>query len=429
MVPVIVAVLAGAGGALAGYIARKAKENEAASAARRRSPRPAPTGRPEGPEAPAPSQAPTGRDFLFRWLADFLRHLGGAAQSPSDPPAHEPYPAQPGKSLSLRLAGVFNLLDRPLFLAGFALMGWLLADLVLALALPADRYAAIARVAGPILVILGPATVGYWTNWLAIKMLFRPRRANAVWHGLIPARRQELTERIADTILHELISPQIVRDYLHRSGMVRELTERIVAASRAVVDNPDFRRDLQQIIYQRIEEEVNSPQVRQWVHDYVQREFDAWRERNPLFRPLAGKLEPFFLPRLQKLASDLLPRQALKSADLVFERLDEQLDRTVDWIAQQGERIELAVQSAIEAAVARVDIKSILLQQLSGKDEASLEEMLTSNVAREIVFIQTSGGLLGLLVGLAILWPPLRGGIVVFALALWLVYRRTVTRE
>ncbi len=415
MVPVIVAVLAGAGGALAGYIARKAKESKTAQAAHQ--------------QTAGPGQPHAGRTFLYRWLAVFVRHLGGAPQAPTASAAPGPLPAQPDKTLSLRLAGVFNLLDRPLFLAGFALMGWLLTDLVLALVLPADEYAAVARVAGPVLVILGPATVGYWTNWLAIKMLFRPRRPNAVWHGLIPARRQELTERIADTILHELISPRIVRDYLHHSGMVRELAERIVAASHAVVDNPDFRSDLKQIVYQRIEEEVNSPQVRQWVHDYVQREFDAWRERNPLFRSLAGRLEPFFLPRLQKMASDLLPRQALKSADLLFERLDDQLDRTVDWIARQGERIELAVQSAIETALARVDIKSILLQQLSGKDEASLEEMLTGNVAREIVFIQTSGGLLGLLVGLAILWPPLRGGIVVFALALWLVYRRTVTRE
>lgn len=433
MVPVIVAVLAGAGGALAGYLTRKAKESEAGAApgaASRARPAPGRAGHARATGGSPAGQAPPGRTFLFRWLADFLGHLAGPPQpGPETPPPDVPPPAQPPQTMSLRLAGVFNLLDRPLFFAGFALLAWLIVDLVLAYTLPAGHYAAIARVAGPILVILGPAAVGYWTNWLAIKMLFRPRRPNAVWRGLIPARRQELTERIADTILHELISPQIVRDYLHRSGVVRELTERIVAASRGVVDNSDFRHELKLIVYERIREEVTSPQVRQWVHEYVQREFDAWVERNPLFRPLAGKIQPFFLPRLQKLAADLLPRQALKSTDLVFERLDEQLDRLPGWIGQQSERIEEAVQSGIEAALARVDIRSILLQQLARKDEASLEEMLTSNVAREIVFIQTSGGLLGMLVGLAILWPPLRGAIVVFGLALWWAYSRTVKRE
>ena len=54
------------------------------------------------------------------------------------------------------------------------------------------------------------ALIGWLTNWVAIKMLFRPRNAVKVaglsLQGLIPKRRHELAQKIGEVVERELIS-------------------------------------------------------------------------------------------------------------------------------------------------------------------------------------------------------------------------------
>ncbi len=61
-----------------------------------------------------------------------------------------------------------------------------------------------------ILIILIGSLIGWITNFFAIKMLFRPHREISILgfkiQGLIPKRRNEMAESIAETIDSELIS-------------------------------------------------------------------------------------------------------------------------------------------------------------------------------------------------------------------------------
>lgn len=63
--------------------------------------------------------------------------------------------------------------------------------------------------------IVGGA-IGWLTNWLAIRMLFRPRRPwrgpGLVVQGVIPRRREELAERVADAIERDLFSHDDIRE-------------------------------------------------------------------------------------------------------------------------------------------------------------------------------------------------------------------------
>jgi len=62
-------------------------------------------------------------------------------------------------------------------------------------------------------------------------------------------------------------------------------------------------------------------------------------------------------------------------------------------------------------------------------DPSALEHLLTANISAELVFIQTSGGIFGFLVGLAILYPFLRPVFLLAGLVLWVVYLRTVEKK
>jgi uncharacterized membrane protein YheB (UPF0754 family) len=54
------------------------------------------------------------------------------------------------------------------------------------------------------------ALVGWFTNWLAILMLFRPRQPVRIFwwslQGVIPSRHAQLAERIADTVGNNLLT-------------------------------------------------------------------------------------------------------------------------------------------------------------------------------------------------------------------------------
>ena len=75
------------------------------------------------------------------------------------------------------------------------------------------------------------ALIGYGTNYLAVRMLFRPRRPRNVlgWRvqGLIPKRRGEIAERIGEIVSQDLVSPESLRQTLLRPEMVKPLRRQI----------------------------------------------------------------------------------------------------------------------------------------------------------------------------------------------------------
>ena len=70
---------------------------------------------------------------------------------------------------------------------------------------------------GPTIIILTPfitAAIGWFTNWVAIKMLFHPREPMRVffwkWQGLIPRRQEQLATEAAEIIEREIMQQHII---------------------------------------------------------------------------------------------------------------------------------------------------------------------------------------------------------------------------
>jgi uncharacterized membrane protein YheB (UPF0754 family) len=65
--------------------------------------------------------------------------------------------------------------------------------------------------------------IGYATNWLAVRMLFRPRRPVRVFGitflGLLPRRRAELARSVAETVERELVRPEDIQRFLADPGL------------------------------------------------------------------------------------------------------------------------------------------------------------------------------------------------------------------
>ncbi|MEL6130362.1 MAG: DUF445 family protein [Cyanobacteria bacterium J06628_4] len=94
----------------------------------------------------------------------------------------------------------------------------------------------------PLLLVVPPVAggiIGYFTNDLAIKMLFRPYRPLHLFGrqlpftpGLIPSNQSRLAKRIADTIMGSLLTPE----ELQRLAKRLLKTERMQAAIRWLLD-------------------------------------------------------------------------------------------------------------------------------------------------------------------------------------------------
>ncbi|MDH7484538.1 MAG: DUF445 family protein, partial [Spirochaetales bacterium] len=70
--------------------------------------------------------------------------------------------------------------------------------------------------------------IGYFTNWLAIKMLFRPYREIRIADvrlpftpGILPRERDRLAESLGDTVAGELLTPEVIKARL-TSPAIRE---------------------------------------------------------------------------------------------------------------------------------------------------------------------------------------------------------------
>ena len=80
------------------------------------------------------------------------------------------------------------------------------------------------------------AIIGYATNTIAIKMLFRPHQPKHLWlvgwqlpltPGVIPRHREALAANIGDVVERELLSEDAIRDYTDYSE-VRSTLEHLL---------------------------------------------------------------------------------------------------------------------------------------------------------------------------------------------------------
>lgn len=83
------------------------------------------------------------------------------------------------------------------------------------------------------------AVIGYFTNWLAIKMLFRPLKPVYLGKlrlpftpGILPREREKLTVSVGDTVSRELLTPEVFRSRLADETLRSKLEQSV----RGVLD-------------------------------------------------------------------------------------------------------------------------------------------------------------------------------------------------
>lgn len=375
---------------------------------------------------PEPLEGSGFKLFFHKWLNHFAQTFEktgtetAAAKMPEDAPA-------PKKAFSLAITKILNLLYWPFFVCGIAFILWILCDFALPYVLDPSKYAAFKQSVAPWESIMGSAAIGFWTNWLAIKMIFHPRKRNLVWQGLIPARRDELVKELAGGISKKLFSGAIAREALQQSGLLRDVIDRFILSTGYITADAEFREDLKQLIKREVAKVLEHPDAKCTIRDIVGNIIDNWGD--------AG-LEGWIIKRIRPLIRSWIQDQVIStlpsipdSMDVAFNKMDESLDALPSYLVRESAVIESTITTILEKGLELIDVEAIISTQLSKMDEKELEDLLTGNISAEIRFIQTSGGIFGALVAFAVQFPILRPALLLLTLGLWGLYRASIDRN
>ncbi len=131
------------------------------------------------------------------------------------------------------------------------------------------------------------ALIGWLTNWLAIRMLFHPRKPLKIgpWtiQGLIPQRQDDIADRIAEIVQHELLGQQFLREQVSQLNLEEH-------AERAVV----------RLVRQRI-----APQIR----------------KVPMF---GGTVEPILVQHLERIATNVILEELSRLQNEILAEAEQQ---------------------------------------------------------------------------------------------------------
>lgn len=94
-------------------------------------------------------------------------------------------------------------------------------------------------------VIVMAGLVGYFTNFLAIKMLFQPKRGKVLgWQGLVPKNKAQIARSLGNSVQQQLLHPDIVLAYIAERRLIEAGTQSLADWLDHALQNPTVRREV-----------------------------------------------------------------------------------------------------------------------------------------------------------------------------------------
>lgn len=264
--------------------------------------------------------------------------------------------------------------------------------------------------------------IGFLTNWLAIKMLFRPtHRRPILGQGLIPAQKERIAYRLAVAVSEDLINPEIIKKKIHESQAITRYREKATDYIRTIIDDPDFRIELKTLVVSYVDEMLADPDIRGTLAKTVIEQIEGTIEQNS-FERVALKAYSFLKGQeMQDLVEEALTKVP-GGVEKGLDKLDIFLDDLPNRIDKHSSTIEDVVTSLLYKLINQLDVHSLVEDNLIQYDEKRLEIMIKNASNDQLRYIQYLGAVLGTLGGFVI-WQPIPslvvlGFIILFTLGL-----------
>ena len=262
--------------------------------------------------------------------------------------------------------------------------------------------------------------VGFSTNWVAIKMLFHPRVRVFGVQGVVPSRRLELARSVGETLEEHLISGDRMHKLLVGSGAIDEAMDRLAKNLPQLLNDPDTSELVAREVGSTIQETMGDVIVgaKAKLKEKARSNFSAIvgggtaaASLGPLAGVMAaGAIKSGMLDSIVEKLIDNMAEEMRKDGGIdgaargIVEALPARAEQI---LADEALRAKLSevFSSMAEDLVNAIDVAGLIEKELLARDEGELEALIDRVAANELSFIQVAGGGLGMIAGLALVWP------------------------
>lgn len=279
--------------------------------------------------------------------------------------------------------------------------------------------------------------IGYITNDLAIRMLFRPRKALYIgrFHipftpGLIPSQQGRIAQSIGEVVSQQLLNEETLRQTLLSEGTLDTLRSKITLFLRTLskdertiydlLRQPGIRdrvdlsaEQLQQKLTDALSAKIIDARLGIVVIDSVIGDKMDFITQNKLFSMLIddntqGAIREKLAEKINEVIAEKAPDA---SAAIVSHYRGEIMDaRLCDLYAKHQDKEEKIINAVMELystllgnnlrrLLQTINIEQIVVDKINGLDPAELEETIFGIMKRELRAIVYLGALLGFVMG------------------------------
>lgn len=175
-----------------------------------------------------------------------------------------------------------------------------------------------------LLIVIG-SMIGWITNYIAIKMLFRPyREINLIFfkiQGLIPKRRHEIGITLADTIQNELISLEDITKKLENADLDVEMEKVIDSilekklASEITTRFPMIAMFLNESALNKIKDAIKES-IMENKEQIIEMLFETLEKNVDFKEIIVEKVDAFSLEELERITFSLAKKE-LKHIEII----------------------------------------------------------------------------------------------------------------
>jgi uncharacterized membrane protein YheB (UPF0754 family) len=165
--------------------------------------------------------------------------------------------------------------------------------------------------------------VGYFTNFLAIKMLFQPKQGKVLgWEGLVPKNKAKIAKSLGESAHRQLLSPDKIMNYIYEKDLLDKGLQKIGAWIDEIIHDKAMRsRVTRQIVYLLRE---NGSELLVKLFDTAETALKEWAKSPEEIQ----RYWKWVRQRLQKHLAEQQNRQQI--ADFVRGMVEKQIPRMAD---------------------------------------------------------------------------------------------------
>lgn len=277
----------------------------------------------------------------------------------------------------------------------------LLAALGMEFGLPKAQRVQYAQVIQILKTISVGGLIGFGTNFLAIRMLFRPlEKRPLLGQGMIPAQRDIIIGSLAKGMHTHILSQDLIRKRLDESGLIKRLNDILFNGSIGMARDAALRAEAKEALHTSLSEYFEKDTVKEELKSIIEEQVEQKAEGG-LKRLVLNTYKRFNRDDYDALLDQIISDIPDSIRDII-ERWEEEVETGITWLQDNRRAADVFVMRFISNILDKLDIEGLLAKQMAHFNEEKLEKMVWEATNEQLLYIQYLGTVLGMLGGLVI---------------------------